>query len=151
MLNTPLLILLALVVIVTGLAFYAGRLLRLLKIRQQRQQQDHTEKLHHLKQSIDVIGKAMQEQQCELSEGALRICVLLDHLPADKRHNPAEYYPGLWQMYQTVKDMPTHKARKQQDKRLTHEQDKTRLQAEHDLKEQINDDVSRLLVFTRHL
>ncbi len=151
MFSIPLLILLAMVIIVAGLAFYAGRLLRLLKIQQQREQQDRTEKLHHLKQSIEVISKAMQEQQCELSEGALRICVLLDHLPEDSRHNPAEHYPGLWQMYQTVKDMPTHKARKQQDKQLTRAQDKVRLQAELELKEQINDDVGRLLVFIRNL
>lgn len=151
MFSIPLLILLAMVVIVTGLAFYAGRLLRMLKAQHQRQQQDHTEKLQHLKQSIEVIGKAMQEQQCELSEGALRICVLLDHMPADNRQDPAEHYPSLWQMYQTVKDMPTHKARKQQAKQQTYEQDKIRLQAEYDLKEQINDDVGRLLVFIRNI
>lgn len=138
--------------IIVGLAFYAGKLLQQVKqqkLRQQQeaelQQQKLTEKKHYLQESIVLISRAMLEQQCELSEGALRLWVLLDHWPQTDKPDPIQSYPGLYQMYQVVKDMPTHQARKEQDKKLTRQQDKLRQQAEIDLKAVIEADVQLLL------
>ena len=109
------------------------------------QQAKLAEKKRYLQESIVLISRAMQEQQCEFSEGALRLWVLLDHWPADDKPDAIQSYPGLYQMYQVVKDMPTHQARKEQDKKLTRQQDKLRQQAEIDLRELIQADVGKLL------
>lgn len=138
--------------IIAGLAFYAGTLL--MRLQQQRRQQlkqaaqleqQQAEKALYLRDSIILICKAMREEQCELSEGALRLWVLLDHLVPERTPDPETTYPGLFQMYQVVKDMPTHQARKDQAKSLTRQQDKVRLQAEQDFKQTILADVAALL------
>lgn len=132
-------------IVVSGLAFYAGSLLwklYQLKLHRQRQQ---AERVQYLRESIVVISKAMLEQQCELSEGALRLWVLLDHLVPNHQPDPVSSYPGLHQMYLVVKDMPTHKAREQQDKKLTRQQDAIRLKAEQEYKDFILADAAALL------
>ncbi|WP_215398745.1 DUF2489 domain-containing protein [Rheinheimera oceanensis] len=131
--------------IVAALAFYAGSLLWQLQQQNRQQQQQKSEKEQYLRDSITLICKAMLEQQCELSEGALRLWVLLDHLVPQRQPDPVIAYPGLHQMYQVVKDMPTHKARKEQDKVLTRQQDEVRLKAEQDLKDFILADTAALL------
>ena len=131
--------------IVAALAFYAGSLLRQLQQQSRQQQQQKSEKEQYLRDSITLICKAILEQQCELSEGTLRLWVLLDHLVPQRQPDPVVTYPGLHQMYQVVKDMPTHKARKEQDKALTRQQDVVRLKAEEDLKEFILADTAALL------
>lgn len=143
--NTTLMLLVGAAVIVAALAFYAGRLLWQLQQQTKQQQQKKAEKEQYLRDSIVLICKAMLEQQCELSEGALRLWVLLDHLVPEHKPDPVQSYAGLHRMYQVVKDMPTHKARKQQDKELTRQQDDVRLQAEQELKEFILADTAALL------
>lgn len=138
--------------IVAGLAFYAGMLLWQLqqqRVKQQldlqKQEKQAKEKREYLTESIVLISRAMLEEQCELSEGALRLWVLLDHLVPERDPDPVVTYPGLHQMYQVVKDMPTHDARKQQSKQQTFLQDKQRLKAEDDLKDFILADTKALL------
>lgn len=143
--NTLLAVIIAGSLIVAALAFYAGSLLRQLQQQSQQLQQKKAEKEQYLRDSITLICKAMLEQQCELSEGALRLWVLLDHLVPQRQPDPVVTYPGLHQMYQVVKDMPTHKARKEQDKELTRQQDDVRLKAEQDLKDFILADTAALL------
>jgi len=138
-------LLVAAAAIVAGLAFYAGKLLWQVKQQTVQKQQLLLEKQQYLRESIVLICKAMREEQCELSEGALRIWVLLDHLVPERKPDPELAYPGLYQMYQVVKDMPTHQARKEQAKKLTAQQDQVRLKAEQDLKDFILKDVSELL------
>lgn len=145
-------VILVAIAIITGLAFYAGKLLWQLQQQTKRQQQEQQaqqekllEKKRYLQESIVLISRAMQEQQCEFSEGALRLWVLLDHWPQDNKPDAIQTYPGLYQMYQVVKDMPTHQARKDQDKKLTRQQDKLRQQAEIDLRELIQADITKLL------
>ncbi len=147
-----LLLLSAAVLLIAALAFYAGKLLwQLQQQTKQRQQQtallqqQQIEKKRYLTESIVLICRAMLEQQCELSEGALRVWVLLDHLVPERKPEPETTYPGLHQMYQVVKDMPTHEARKRQSKQQTFAQDKIRLAAEQDLKDVILADAKALL------
>lgn len=139
-------------VIVAGLAFYAGVLLWRLQQQGIAQKQERLrlekqaqQKREYLTDSIVLICRAMLEEQCELSEGALRLWVLLDHLVPQRQPDPVTTYPGLHQMYQVVKDMPTHDARKQQSKQQTFLQDKQRIKAEHDLKDFILADTKALL------
>lgn len=150
--NSTILLLLAAAAIVAVLAFYAGKLLWQLQQQTKQRQQDElqhqqklVEKRRYLTDSIILICRAMLEQQCELSEGALRVWVLLDHLQPDRQPDPVLSYPGLHQMYQVVKDMPTHDARKQQSKQQIFQQDKIRLNAEQELKQAILADSKALL------
>ena len=150
--NSTILLLLAAAVIVAALAFYAGKLLWQLQQQTKKRQQDElqyqqklADKRRYLTDSIILICRAMLEQQCELSEGALRVWVLLDHLQPDRQPDPVLSYPGLHQMYQVVKDMPTHEARKQQTKQQLFQQDKIRLNAEQELKQAILADSKALL------
>uniref|UniRef100_A0A486XVP4 Periplasmic/membrane protein associated with DUF414 n=1 Tax=Rheinheimera sp. BAL341 TaxID=1708203 RepID=A0A486XVP4_9GAMM len=129
-----------------GLAFYAGTLLWQLQQQSQVKQKQLADKRQYLRDSITLICKAMLQQQCELSEGALRVWVLLDHLAPEHKPDPITSYPGLYQMYQVVKDMPTHQARKAQSKALTLQQDEVRLKAEQELKDFILADAQALLV-----
>lgn len=135
--------------IIAALAFYAGKLFwQLQQQRQQNQQQQQqltAERKKYLTDSIVLICKAMLEHQCELSEGTLRLWVLLDHLVPERIPEPNTTYTGLYQMYMVVKDMPTHESRNKQDKMLTKQQDKARLQAESDLKSAILADTQALL------
>lgn len=132
-------------VLIVALAFYAGSLLWRVQQQSKAAQLELAEKRQYLRDSIILICKAMLAEQCELSEGALRVWVLLDHLAPEHKLDPITSYPGLYQMYQVVKDMPTHKARKAQDKALTQQQDVLRLKAEQDLKPLILIDADTLL------
>lgn len=136
--------------IVAGLAFYLGQLLFQLRSQQQRQQQallEHQKKQaehqQYLLDSILLIGKATLEQQCELSEAALRIWVLLENLQPDLAQ--ACRWPGLFAMYDCVKAMPTHDARKELDKKELRRQDHLRQQTEIEFKDAIETDIRGLL------
>ena len=72
------------VILVAGLAFYAGQLLWQLKQQKLVQQEQKDKRLKYLTDSISLIAKAMKEEQCELSEGVLRVWVLLDHYNSEQ-------------------------------------------------------------------
>lgn len=131
--------------IIIGLSFYAGRLLWLVRAQEQAAAASTAKKNQYLIDSIVGICKAMQAEQCELSEGTLRVWVLLDHLEQSDKPDPVVSYPGMHRMYDVVKDMPTHSARKKQDKAHIKQLDSIREQAEVDLKDFILADVEKLL------
>lgn len=120
------LLLIAAGAIILGLGFYAGKLLAQLK-EQQRQSQlklaqhqaDIKKHNDYLLDSIHLIAKAILEQQCELSEGAIRICRLLEKLYlSEDAHFPTQY-PALHQLDEFLADYPTHdgyKALKKQER-----------------------------------
>ncbi len=135
------------VIIIGGLSFYLGRLLWLIKQQKLKRQQAIDSKNANLTESIVLIAKAMREGQCELSEGALRIWVLLDHLQRPDKPDAVQAYPGLFKMYDVVKDMPTHQARKTRDKKEIRHLDHLREQTGKTV-EQINADGDRDRWFT---
>ena len=58
----------------------------------------------HLIESVRVISMAMQDEQCELAEGCIRLKMLLDHLaPYLHEH---EDFSIINQMYEGTKHMP---------------------------------------------
>ena len=54
-----------------------------------------------------IIAKAMQNGDCNHSEGVIRLSMLL--LPFGQSLQP---YQAMYALYNTVKEMPTHEARK---------------------------------------
>lgn len=135
------------VILVGGLAFYAGQLLWQVKQQNLVKQEQKDKRLKYLTDSISFIAKAMKEEQCELSEGVLRIWVLLDHYNSEQEA-PKDYpalYPGFAALYDVVKDMPTHEARKKQGKQERFKMDVARWDAEKEHNEQIVADISNIM------
>lgn len=142
------------VVIVMALAFYLGRLLSQLqkqKLQQTQaiaaQRQKQAEHQQYLLDSIVLIGQATLEDQCELSEAGLRIWVLLENLQPELAQ--ACRFPGLFAMYDCVKAMPTHDARKALDKKELRRLDHIRQQSEITLADAIKQDIRQLLALLK--
>ncbi|NVK24657.1 MAG: DUF2489 domain-containing protein [Gammaproteobacteria bacterium] len=134
-------------VLVAALAFYAGQLLWKVKQQQQAQQQERAKKIKYLTDSIGHIAKAMDAEQCEISEGVLRIWVLLDHYKQQTAgdQNYQELYKGFASLYEVIKDMPTHDARKKLGKQERFNLDVRRWDAEKEFAELIKQDLQSIL------
>lgn len=113
----------AAVVIILGLAFYAGILINRIKMqkqqalqaeqaREQNKQQKIQERNNNIVESIRFIAKATMQKQCNVSEAAIRLTVLLETLQLKEAIDIAGTYPALTAMFEKVKDMPTHEERK---------------------------------------
>ena len=133
------------IVIICALAFYAGRLLGQLKQQNQRRDEALTKRNENLHESIVTIAKAMDQGQCPLSEGALRLVVLLDLRVESLEANYASRYPALHDMYERIKHMPTHEARQQYPKQEIRKMDTEREGYEQELEDVILQDVRQLL------
>ena len=48
----------------------------------------------------------MNEKQCDYSEGCLRIWVLMSQYSFDTERDLTSAYPGIYKMYDVVKEMP---------------------------------------------
>jgi hypothetical protein len=136
-------------IIVVGLGIYAGRLLWLVKAQNDRGQKARQKRIDSMTISIQTIAFAMQQQQCDLSEGAIRICRLLEAMPLDPQPEYAEHYPALHTLFNKVKEYPTHEARKELSKTERRDQDKERGQIESELESTILIEVEKLKDFNR--
>lgn len=131
--------------IIAGLSFYLGRLLLLIKYAKQQQANKTDERNKTLAESIYTIAWAMHEGQCELSEGCLRVFVLLDHYVEPLGQNNATTYPGVFALYDKIKDMPTHEDRKKCQKSEIAAMDKARYNYEAQFKALIEADINTLI------
>ena len=89
--------------IIAGVSFYAFKLLRKLREQNTLIKQAKLARTKRLK----VIAKAMQNGDCNHSEGVIRLSMLL--LPFGRSLQP---YQAMYALYNIVKEMPTHEARK---------------------------------------
>lgn len=133
--------------IVASLGFYAGSLLFKLKRQQQIRNLKTQLRIDNISQSIQTIAMAMEQQQCNLSEGCIRLYHLLEALPIENKPNFSEQFSALYSLYEQVKDLPTHEARKAQSKRNTKIQDLRREELEAQLESQILREISVLKSF----
>lgn len=142
--------------IIAGLAFYAGQLLYKVNAQNKliaKKQAEHEQKLAaskatrnaKLADSIHLIARAMNEEQCEFSEGCLRIWVLISQYSFAEEFDLRERYPGIYKMYNVVKDMPTHDARKKYSKKEVFKMDSTRWRAEEQHSDEIKADCVKLI------
>jgi hypothetical protein len=139
--------------IIAGLAYYAGTLLRQVKDQNAKvaeynaklkaqQEQKNTK----LADSVNLIAKAMIQKQCEYSEGCLRVWVLMSQYVFESESNIELEYPAILKMYNVVKDMPTHDARKKYSKKEIFKMDSARWQAEKDLEIEIQKDLEKVVL-----
>jgi hypothetical protein len=136
-------------VTIIALAFYAGSLLAKVKLQRQaintRRDAALSERNERLHESIVTIAKAVEQGQCPYSEGALRLVVLLDLRVESLEADYATRYPGLHDMYERIKHMPTHEARKQHSKQDIRKMDREREGFEKELEDVILKDIRQLL------
>lgn len=111
-------------VVIIALAFYAGILISKIKTQTAQNLQKETEQKAQaalkkqqrndsICESIRVIARATTQKQCNVSEAAIRLTVLLETLLLEKAIDIADEYPALSELFDKVKEMPTHDRRKE--------------------------------------
>ncbi len=133
------------IIIIVGLAVYAGILLARLRQQTQQRQQAIHRRNERILDSIRTIAMAVRDDQCNLSEGAIRLTNLLNTLQFSQPKDFATDYPGLYDLYDRVKEMPTHEARNQLKRNERMRQDLQRAGFEQELEAQIKIEVARLV------
>ncbi|MFT7053203.1 MAG: hypothetical protein ACJAU1_000755 [Psychromonas sp.] len=148
-----------LVVIIIGLAFYAGFLLNKIKVQkaeqqrmvaEQQKQQANSQQLRNdtICESIRLIARATAQGQCNVSEAAIRLTVLLETLFLKQPIDLLNSYPALSAMFDKVKDMPTHEQRKKVPVKEIKALDKKREKIESELEQQIMAEAQQLANFS---
>lgn len=135
-------------IIIVGLGVYAGRLLFMLQKQKSQQEEIRSKRVASMQSSIQTIAFAMQQQQCDLSEGAIRICRLLEALPLSPLPDFNKRYPAIHALFELVKDYPTHELRLAMKKQERMQQDKQRQQFESELETKILRETVGLREFT---
>lgn len=130
--------------ILSGLAIYAGMLFARLKRQQEMQLQAINARNERILDSVRVIAHAVLEGQCDYSEGAIRLTNLLDALQIKEGRAFAAEFPGLYSLYEKVKEMPTHEARRALKRNEVMKLDLERSGYEAELETQLLKDVAQL-------
>jgi len=144
------------VIIVISLAFYAGKLLKQLSIQKEQQKETalaHQQALNgHDKKIFDsilLITRAMQEEQCEFDEGCWRLSVLLASLKTIDSGQVEESFTAIFALYNEIKTFAILKDRKKLAKKERMQQDFKRMKAEADLHNDVVADLKSLNQYAR--
>jgi len=132
------------VLIILALGFYAGRLLFLLKLQNERQQAARDKRIKNISESIHTIAKAMEQQQCELSEGVIRIVNLLAALPLSSPPNFEAKYPHIHALFIEVSGFAVLEARQKLTKQEKRKQDHAREQIESEFESRVLSELPQL-------
>lgn len=116
--------------VILVLGFYAGKLLFQLKAQKERQNKARQTRIDNITESIRTISLAMEQQQCNLSEGVIRICNLLDAMPITPQPDYVAEYPSIHELYGKIQQFDTHEARNLLPKIERRKQDTEREQLE---------------------
>lgn len=135
-------------IFVVALGYYAGSLLFQLRQQNQRQLAARQARTEKLIESIQTIAMAVHQQQCNLSEGAIRLVNLIESVPVKPAIQCKDSYPALFELFDHVKDLPTHEKRKAMDADERDQQDKTREECEARLESNILKEVIVLQQFS---
>lgn len=113
------------------------------KLRQQKQlfEQAKQARITRIKESIEIIARAMHSNECNHSEGVIRLRMLLEPLGQKRLQD----YPAMWALYEVVRNMPTHDERKALKKNERMKLDLARESKEVELEEKIKEEVLQLL------
>ena len=111
--------------IIAALGVYAGKLVFQLQQQNARQKAAREKRLVVMFESIHTIARAMQQQQCNVSEGTIRICRLLRALPEEAR-DYSQQYPALHTLFSAVSGFAILEDRKALSKQQRFNEDKAR-------------------------
>lgn len=127
--------------IILSMAGYAIYLFR--KIKQKNQFVRNAQRARRLGliESIEIIAKAMQTEQCDLSEGVIRLKYLLEALG----HYRLSHYSAMWALFEVVGEMPILHGRKNLKRNERMKLDLEREAAEIEYEVAIRQEISQLL------
>ncbi|OOF68735.1 hypothetical protein BKG89_07580 [Rodentibacter caecimuris] len=118
--------------IIIPLGIYAVKLLNKVNTQRNIALSARQKRLENIKESLDIIANAMLKGDCNHSEGVIRLAMLLAPLGTD-----LSQYSEMAKLYQTVKEMPTHEARrtltKKERMRLDLERESTEAELESEI------------------
>lgn len=130
--------------IIIALAAYAVKLIIQLKQQQKQKQALRQQRLSALTESIQTIAKAMEQQQCNYSEGAIRICRLLESVPLSPLPDYSAQFPALYELELKVRQFDTHEDRKLLSRQERQRQDMMREEFEAHLSQPIDRELRTL-------
>lgn len=127
--------------VILSLAGYAFHLLRQVKKQNDFVRNTHKARKLGIIESIEIISKAMQTEQCNLSEGVIRLKYLLEALGHKKLYD----YPAMWALFGVVGEMPILHGRKNLKRNERMKLDLEREAAEVQYETNIRKELSQLL------
>lgn len=137
--------------IIVALAVYAGSLLFRLKEQKAQQllQQQNAVAARKVRitESVQIIAGAMQREECDLSEGAIRIGKLLAAIPTAQPQDWSLHYPELHAFYGKIKHMPIMDARKALPKQTRMQLDLDRFRYESEFADRVQKEIISLTSF----
>lgn len=137
------------VIIIAALSFYAGKLLFQLKQQRRQQKAILAKRIETFIESIQTIAFAIEQQQCNLSEGVIRLVNLLESMPVLPAVECKNEYPAIYALFVEVRHLPTHETRAALSKKERAYQDRIREEHEARLESQILQEISGLKSFSR--
>lgn len=137
--------------IIVGLGIYAGRLLFLLNQQNKRQAAVRATRVGRIKESLLTITMAMEQQQCDLSEGVIRIVNLLDALPIAEPPQVSQQFPRIHALFVAVSGFAILEARQKLSKQERRKQDREREQIEAEHESHVLSELSSLRVYCEQL
>ncbi|WP_273395294.1 DUF2489 domain-containing protein [Actinobacillus porcinus] len=129
------------IAIIMAMGAYSLYLFAQLRKQKQLFEQAKQARITRIKESIEIIARAMHSNECNHSEGVIRLRMLLEPLGQKRLQD----YPAMWALYEVVQDMPTHDERKALKKNERMKLDLARESKEVELEEQIKEEVLQLL------
>ncbi|VTU07854.1 putative coproporphyrinogen III oxidase [Actinobacillus porcinus] len=129
------------IAIIMAMGAYSLYLFAQLRKQKQLFEQAKQARITRIKESIEIIARAMQSNECNHSEGVIRLRMLLEPLGQKRLQD----YPAMWALYEVVQDMPTHDERKALKKNERMKLDLARESKEVELEEKIKEEVLQLL------
>lgn len=126
--------------ILISMAGYAVSLFAKLRRQNQQLQQAKKERFQRVSQSISIIANAMLNEQCDFSEGVLRLKPLLDVIG-----KKLAVFPAMWALFQVVEDMPILEARQALKRNERMKLDLAREAKVAELESQIKDELRQLI------
>ncbi len=138
-------VILALSIIAAYYLFKLKNVNRLQKLQIEKNQHAWQEYQDELITDLQFIARAMVQAQCDITEGCLRLKVLMDRLDETLQDN--KEFQHIQQHYQQTRRMPTHKAYKALNKKQQFKLDQERLKLETLNSEAVLIEVKNLMTF----
>ncbi|MDC8829150.1 DUF2489 domain-containing protein [Alteromonas gilva] len=133
--------------IIAVLGVYAGRLMFRLQQQNARQKAAREQRLETIFESVHTISRAMLQQQCNVSEGVIRICRLLRALPEEVTEDYAASYPAIHELFNEVSGFAILEDRKALDKKQRIAEDKAREAIEEQHESKVLKELPALITF----
>lgn len=77
-----------------------------LQAQQDRQAQREQERIQYIYESLNVIARAVLDDQCPVTEGCIRMAVLMDNLSLDC--DTKNRFSPIFKIYHATRHIPTH-------------------------------------------